>query len=607
MRVDIEPAVGALGVSPALREMHVTAHEFHATAVAGGSVLPLAVVVQSREQVIGCHSFERFVSPSWETLYVFQEQYAAAWKIGDVMRSRPTRGAHLLTLSVPTGEWIARAVALRALRERGREPPLLLSLMCDMQALPVWHTLHVPFHAMVERWTRDFELETQRRRVGRTGVAKALSRKDYTLSNSNIRACQGVFDASGAHGMQRELLAMNTPILETLPNAQSLESARFHSIDIGDWVRWTHHGKDMRGPMKDEPFSKPWLSDVSVWTEDHAIMYNTTLLGRFVDRWRLAVGTTSAGVKLIPQLCCAERLATVRHNDLPLFFDRAWPTLHAVGGPGGKRTQLFDASKYAGVDMGFLRAYNFQLLSEVASPFGCMREALAMLKHTGHAVDIACLIPMRHWHDSHLPRDLTPAAMSTVALQLLKVLGYSLLAEDADAMWLWSPFWHGYRVQWADAHSLKTDKACGEVAMAAPAPLPGKAGLCAKDEQKASNSRLAALAAARLEGGAAATHGGDASWLQPEESELVRLDKNTSLVDLNYPAFGWSNRELPGGTARVMGALICDALQSLRARQQQRAGGVSTQPAQQVLRTGNGPVVRDGDWLTMLADMQPYC
>ncbi len=247
--------------------------------------------------------------------------------------------------------------------------------------------------------------------------------------------------------------------------------------------------------------------------------------------------------------------------------------------------------------MGYLRLFNLQLMASVASPYGCIRESLAMVKHTEHSVDIACLIPMRHWHEFHMPRDVQPNLKATVVLQLLKLLGYSPLAEDESATWLWAPFWHGYRLTWADESRLPT---CSPLAVAEPAPLPGKDAICAMaGTQPAGKSKLAALAREKMHSGQEPSS--EQSWLEPAEGELIRLEKNTSLVHLRYPSSGWANVELPADTAEAVGSLICTAIRDLRSRQQQGDGG-----HRQALPLG-GPSIGDQNLLSLLADMEPFC
>jgi len=70
----------------ALRSFHVMAVEYHASVPAEGSgamadPLPMAAVVHHRESLMGCHSFEQFLSPRWETLLVFEDTFAHTWRL----------------------------------------------------------------------------------------------------------------------------------------------------------------------------------------------------------------------------------------------------------------------------------------------------------------------------------------------------------------------------------------------------------------------------------------------------------------------------------------------------------------------------------------------
>ena len=223
-------------ISPALRRLHVKGIEYHTSSSdepAQAEPLPIAAVVHHREQVMGCHSFERFLSPRWETVFVVEDVIADIWQLSNVIRATPSRGAHLLTLGVSTGEWLARAIALRHLDELKRRPPLLLSSQCDMQPLPPWHALHIPYAAFVERFTAAFLAESHARARGTTITTIAMQPPVSTKVHVPLHAtaagvsstganCAAVFKAAG-----RPLFVMNTPIFETLPHAASLEDAKF--------------------------------------------------------------------------------------------------------------------------------------------------------------------------------------------------------------------------------------------------------------------------------------------------------------------------------------------------------------------------------------------
>ena len=169
-----------------------------------------------------------------------------------------------------------------------------------------------------------------------------------------------------------------------------------------------------------------------------------------VDIWQRAGATLAAGVKLIPSHLCAAHLSAARHNELLLFYDRAWPDLKARGGPGGANTALTNMSLYTGLDADKLRWYNMRLLVQIASPLGCFREFMGVRKHTGHAVRIACLIPQRHYHPSHLPSTPLPAQARELAVLMLELLGLKQVASTASASFFWRmPLWHAYNVGWS--------------------------------------------------------------------------------------------------------------------------------------------------------------
>ena len=571
-------------VSDALRSFHVMAVEYHASVPAEGSgamadPLPMAAVVHHRESLMGCHSFERFLSPRWETLLVFEDTFAHTWRLENAIRSTPTRGAHLLKLNVSAGEWLARAIALRRMDELNRRPPLLLSSQCDMQPLPPWHVLHTPYAVLVERLTVAFLAEARARAIGTT-AAVPLSDTDLRLADrsaiAHSRRCAAVFKRN-----DRSLFVMNTPIFETIPHAATLEGARFHSVDVGQWQRHSVGGARPRGPMTGT--TGAWLSDVSTWVEDHAVLYNTTLLSDVVDVWQRAGATLSAGVKLIPSHMCTAGLSAVRHNDIHLFYDRAWPSLTADGGVGGGSIPLTNMSHYAAADVDRLRWYNLRLLSDFASPLGCFREFMAIRKHTGHRVQIACLIPQRHLHPSHLPSARFPDEARKLLSMLLKLLGFGPVASTATADFFWRlPLWHAYNAAWSQPRGveLQNQKRIGRLVALQDLSTDDPAlELRVTELQQAQGSRFCRAPLIR---------GGPRKLLQwsstpvpadsrqdtpptdthtipfPPPQEVLRLNTSTWPRGMTYPAIGWAVKELTVKQATQLSETICKSLVWLR-------------------------------------------
>ncbi|KAJ1624047.1 hypothetical protein T492DRAFT_882542 [Pavlovales sp. CCMP2436] len=79
--------------------------------------LPMVLAVGHREFVLGCHSFERYLDPQYETFFVFDAEYAKAWKLRELVTgvmNLTSRGAHLFVLSRPGGELLTRELTHRA-------------------------------------------------------------------------------------------------------------------------------------------------------------------------------------------------------------------------------------------------------------------------------------------------------------------------------------------------------------------------------------------------------------------------------------------------------------------------------------------------------------
>ena len=373
--------------------------------------LPVTVVVAHREFVLGCHTFERFIDPRWTAIFVFEAAFERIWDlkalVGEAVRT--TAGAEVrLALLGPTvlttGEWLARAVAVRVLEvskagtagqpQAAPSAPLLLSSQCDIHPLPQWHAMYIPFHVIVDRMVRAFLDESERRRAGRISWAEPPTDWiDKAMSNAT---CMGELNISAAS--RRPLFAMNTVMVETIPDTDSLAGARFHALDQGayesgfrglDWFR--------RAGI---PSGSTWLSDNTPWFEDHFALYNLTLLGLIAKAMARASETVSEGVRVLPRMMCRRGWSAARHNDLHLFYDLAHESLTSDGSRG--KRLLYDHTKYTQIDEAALQAHNLKLMGKRASPLGCMREFANLKAVMGSGTCVVCAFSSMHLSKSHV-------------------------------------------------------------------------------------------------------------------------------------------------------------------------------------------------------------
>ncbi|CAE8722906.1 unnamed protein product, partial [Polarella glacialis] len=254
------------------------------TRAANASVV---VVVTHRELVIGCHDFERFLSPDFDTWFVFEKSFARAWGLDSRVRSPQLLhggSAHLLLTDVVTGEVHARSAVISILQQEAAQrntalPEFMYSTMCDIQPLPGWHSHHVPFPDMVSEMVRALSEEKARRKLRQgSQVQDVAAHRDSKFERVNA-SC---FHSRPEDRANLPILTMNNAILETLPQMDSIVGATLHGHDVGHFIR--------QGGLES---AKPWLENgaprkknaseapVSTFVEDHSILYDLALYLQF--------------------------------------------------------------------------------------------------------------------------------------------------------------------------------------------------------------------------------------------------------------------------------------------------------------------------------------
>jgi hypothetical protein len=214
------------------------------------------------------------------------------------MDSSKSAGVHLVLLNrTMTGEWFGRKAALLLMKHSSlvSESPLLLSTQCDIQLISEWHADHVPYHTVVKTLATEFLKEDElNRKFGQSNPSMIIK----PGSNNFDKECQCNDMFSHKH---RPLLGMNTIMVETLPYMESgLRGSMFHSIQSGLDEPW----REEYSRPSTIPSENAWVSDASMWFEDHFVMYNATLLSEIVDQFALVHNTVSEGPRALPQLLC---------------------------------------------------------------------------------------------------------------------------------------------------------------------------------------------------------------------------------------------------------------------------------------------------------------
>ena len=77
--------------------------------------LPVLMAVTNREVVLGCHSFEQYLSPKYETVFILNEDFAKLWEVGELVRTvtcDTSLRSTLLMLDNNGGELLGRRLAV---------------------------------------------------------------------------------------------------------------------------------------------------------------------------------------------------------------------------------------------------------------------------------------------------------------------------------------------------------------------------------------------------------------------------------------------------------------------------------------------------------------
>jgi len=402
--------------------------------------LDVVVVVSHREYVLGCHTFERFLDPRWETYYVYQDVFAEHFRLRDTVElardGRVSRGAHLVTTNRMAGELLARSLVLALLEDGERKgtpiPGVLLGSNCDIHEMPPWHPTHMRFQEVLAGLVRDFEKDSADRLSGRGSRAEVFTlgqMRPWNLMAGIPEDCLKRFSTSTHY----PLLVMSQNMFETIPSSDSLKGAFLHGIDVGAYMK--RGGREGYRPPFLEP-GEPWLTDTSMWTEDHLVLFNTTLYRSFLPELSQVGDSIIESDRSIPAYLCRHKWAAVRHNSLPLFYDLSWESLYA--NPGNR--SLYDPGVFSrlGVSHDWLCKENLRICAEKVSPVGCMREAMATTAALGSDKGSWCGFVPKHMPHEHIPTFPRGRArlrdVLDIVVPLLRLIGTVELNRTKEAI-----------------------------------------------------------------------------------------------------------------------------------------------------------------------------
>ena len=314
------------------------------------NILPVTVVVEHREVFFGCHSFERFFHPTWQTIVVLEQDFADQFGLRKMAQravneqGSPTVHLALFNSTTMVGEWLAREAALVILDHESprNDPPLFLACNCDTQPLPKWHKLHRPFHQIVARMVHEFLEEDRLNQMQETNINDWGSPDEASIAPLD----PGVYETI-IQDKTRPLLLLNTAIVETLPMSESLNASLFHGIHMGFQKPW----KEQYSKPSHISLHKPWMSDVSTWVEDHLVIYNKTKLAMIFKDVAL-VSTCASNVRAVPIVAFRYGWKAVRLNEEVVFLDLAKPEQSFM--QNDTTISLFDPFNYGNASIDWL-------------------------------------------------------------------------------------------------------------------------------------------------------------------------------------------------------------------------------------------------------------
>lgn len=358
--------------------------------------LPVVAVMTHREFVLGCHSFESLFSHRMPTYMVFSAEFARAWKLPDLLRSKATAQTQLIVLRRLPGELIARSVVLSLIQaQEVGDPEFLFFTHCDIHQLPTWQPRGVPTYVdAVAELAADFKKEKELRASGRTTV-----RYDGEYGHTSPDFWRGNATCAALSGWERAQLpvyAMNAVMVESVPRRSSLLGAVVHGVDVGGYVATNGLNESTHprlAPAGDESTGKLWLSDAGTWLEDHALMYDLALYRAMHATFALA----DAGDVLFhneyfqPELICRMGWTALRDNEVYLHYssrledDSTFAAAHQQAARKGKNRimlakdgiAVYEGNVYQNVDLEWLRKFQLELVYARMSPAARVREHVA--------------------------------------------------------------------------------------------------------------------------------------------------------------------------------------------------------------------------------------
>ena len=315
--------------------------------------LPMLMAVTNREVTLGCHSFEQYLSPRYETVFILNADFVNIWGIDKLVQSATcdqTLGAHILMLDNTGGELLGRRLAVDFLEKEEsrnhRKLEFLNQMNCDVHPLPSAHVMHMSLESMMEKMIRDFLLARAQREPHRyPEIPQAPMPLADNLPKSKKSREVNTY----------EILAMGPLLFEDFPSMTQLP-LETHGHDVCEW--------EPNGGIYSRPWNRgqwPWLCDVHEFTENHSLLFDIEKLLRpavrhhFLDTPReLGLDGFASDTRTTPRIALQHELTILVNRDVYAHQNFAHGP-HALDG-------------YQANDLDMVKIHNFFTVSKNRSP-----------------------------------------------------------------------------------------------------------------------------------------------------------------------------------------------------------------------------------------------
>mmetsp|Transcript_3962 Transcript_3962/g.7310 ORF Transcript_3962/g.7310 Transcript_3962/m.7310 type:complete len:571 (+) Transcript_3962:141-1853(+) len=260
-------------------------------------------VITARDLYIGCHSYHQYISPHFETIYAFDQDYAKLFELEDFVKGltpNETLGAHLFITDAAIGENSARNMALGFIEQAmEKEPSYMFSVNCDMHPIPTNHKMYQSFEEITEELARTMAQEKELRENGKSSLTQRETLSEDTLP----------------------IYAMNTIIWLQINSTEHLLDAEWHGKDHYNWYQNSFMTQAEK-PAALVSTGSSWTTEVDYFVESHALCFDVKKMAKIRDEYFIWDSIPSETHAIGP-LANKHGWVVRRHNELHMFFDQA--------------------------------------------------------------------------------------------------------------------------------------------------------------------------------------------------------------------------------------------------------------------------------------------